>query len=244
MGVRYFFSNGDLDLGPFTLNELKYGRIASHIKNDTLIWTEDSDARTRAAEIDELNKSYFGISSYDSQKDLPPPKLRESNNKVEQIQPKISKHSPEVSDMSETERQLTPPPIPNETSHPLKDSPLFVIFRKSFTLKGRASRSEFWGFQLLYFFLFFLAVSSGEAFGIYVILAFVAISIPAMFSLTVRRLHDADWSGLTVLWWLVPVGNLIPLLVCCFSGTTGANQYGPDPREKNELPSVSSHDSD
>ena len=206
-----------------------------------MIWTEGSDARKRAAEMDELNKSYFGISSNDSQKDLPPPKLRESNNKVEKIQPKISKHSPEVSDMSETERQLTPPPIPNETSHSLKDSPLFVIFRKIFTLKGRASRLEFWGFVLLYFFLFFLSVSLGEA---YAPFAFVVIAFPAMFSLTVRRLHDADWSGLTVLWWLVPVGNLIPLLVCCFSGTTGANQYGPDPREKNELPSVSSHDSD
>jgi len=177
MGVKYFFSNGDLDLGPLTLNELKYGRIASHIKNDTLIWTEDSDSRTRAAEIDELNKSYFGISSYDSQKDLPSPKSRESNDKVEQIQQKISKHSPEVPDMSDTERQLTPPPIPNETSGSLKDSPLFVIYRKSFTLKGRASRSEFWGFQLLYFFLFYLALSSREVFGFFYVILIFSISV-------------------------------------------------------------------
>ncbi|MBR1760876.1 MAG: DUF805 domain-containing protein [Schwartzia sp.] len=56
--------------------------------------------------------------------------------------------------------------------------------------------------------------------------------VVSFFMLTIRRLHDLDCSA----WWLV--GGVIPIIgfifgfyLCLTKGTTGLNQYGPDPLE-------------
>jgi uncharacterized membrane protein YhaH (DUF805 family) len=98
---------------------------------------------------------------------------------------------------------------------------ILQVYSKSFSLKGRSSRSEFWKFQLFY--LLFI-ISTFWIFGAIVPLLFIVASIPAKFSLTVRRLHDADWNGWTMLWCLFSL-NVIPLIVCCFSGTPEKNRF-------------------
>jgi uncharacterized membrane protein YhaH (DUF805 family) len=60
-----------------------------------------------------------------------------------------------------------------------------------------------------------------------VVLAFV---IPGL-AVTVRRLHDTDRSGWTILFGLIPiVGPILLLVYYCTEGTRGPNRFGPDPK--------------
>jgi uncharacterized membrane protein YhaH (DUF805 family) len=112
-------------------------------------------------------------------------------------------------------------------------------FEKSFDFEGRSTRTEFWvfffGTVLLALPLVVLDVvmetynpeiGLGPFTGLFLILGF----IPSI-SLSVRRLHDADFSG----WWffigLVPIaGPIIQLILLVLNGTEGANRFGADPR--------------
>ncbi|MBQ9287059.1 MAG: DUF805 domain-containing protein [Bacteroidaceae bacterium] len=91
-------------------------------------------------------------------------------------------------------------------------------YKKMFTPMGRANRREYWFFQL-YLFLIYVAVVSlfaqvatwsygrssitalGTAPGFLIMLLILVyiLSLPALFSVTVRRLHDTNASG----WWIV-----------------------------------------
>lgn len=91
-------------------------------------------------------------------------------------------------------------------------------YKKMFVPNGRASRREFWYFQL-YMFLIYIAVVSlfaqvltwtygrssvtalGTAPGFLIMLLILLyiLSLPALFCVTVRRLHDTNVSG----WWIV-----------------------------------------
>jgi uncharacterized membrane protein YhaH (DUF805 family) len=48
-------------------------------------------------------------------------------------------------------------------------------------------------------------------------------------AVSVRRLHDRDYSG----WWflivLTGIGAIVLLVWFCMRGTAGANRFGPDP---------------
>lgn len=80
-------------------------------------------------------------------------------------------------------------------------------FRRTFQLRGRASRSEYWWFVLFYFVALaaaglmtgLLAVAAGGAapIGVVAVLAIFVCIVPS-FTLLVRRLHDTDHSG----WWV------------------------------------------
>ncbi len=88
------------------------------------------------------------------------------------------------------------------------------LYRKYATFGGRASRSEFWWVQLFMAGLFVFAAVLGSVTGKDVLaglyLMFIVASIVPCLALTVRRLHDANFSGALVALWLVPyVGFLI-----------------------------------
>ena len=127
---------------------------------------------------------------------------------------------------------------------------------KYITFSGRASRSEFWWFNLFYWLVLIVLGGiilalisatgsfangsgfSGGAIFLFVILAivFVALFLPVL-SVTIRRMHDRDISG----WWylLVLFGGNIPyigvvisigfLVLMALRGTDGPNRFGPDP---------------
>lgn len=94
------------------------------------------------------------------------------------------------------------------------------FFQKYARFDGRASRSEYWWAALglglvtlvLYALTFVgLAAQSGVLtgiFGMIFFLYFLAILIPSI-ALTVRRLHDANFSGWFYLLVLVPAGGLV-----------------------------------
>lgn len=94
---------------------------------------------------------------------------------------------------------------------------------------GRSRRKEYWSFVLGNFIIgFVLGLVGLETIGfVFALAAF----IPGI-AVAVRRLHDTDRSG----WWLliafIPlIGVIILIVFLLLNGTSGANRFGPDPKE-------------
>ncbi len=121
---------------------------------------------------------------------------------------------------------------------------VITCFKKYVTVKGRASRSEYWWFTL-----FNVLVSLFIGFGIGFITIILAwdtnfsdmvfditintltliIMLPAI-CVSVRRLHDTDRRGWWVLLWLIPlVGGIVMLFFTCEKSMEGDNRFGKDP---------------
>ena len=123
-------------------------------------------------------------------------------------------------------------------------------FRRYAEFSGRSRRREFWQFVLLNY---VVAFAWGAALGLVMLLLYYAdasedmmmtvcyilivpyaiyslwVMIPGL-AVTVRRLHDLDKSGWTLLFALIPLVGAILLIVWYASeGTRGPNRYGPDP---------------
>ena len=109
-------------------------------------------------------------------------------------------------------------------------------YRKYFTFKGRASKSEYWWFVLVSFLfawpLFLAEIGEGTWYSILTMIYFLltlSIFAPLM-AVWTRRMHDIGKSGFTWLFILIPiVGALLLLRWATKDGDTEANQYGePD----------------
>ena len=95
-------------------------------------------------------------------------------------------------------------------------------FNKSFTVKGTASRSEFWYFQLFILMaaIPFAILASPQASMVF----FVIILFPG-FSLQVRRLHDVGKSGWWILLSFVPFGFVFLTAFYCFKSKAENNHF-------------------
>ena len=110
--------------------------------------------------------------------------------------------------------------------------------KKFFTISGRATRAEYWWFQLFIwgpmFLLILLSGIGGEStLGIGAPLAgiFYIICLIPNFCVGIRRLHDTGHSGYYILWNLIPyVGWIIPF-IATLSDSEGDNEYGPAPNQ-------------
>ena len=100
-----------------------------------------------------------------------------------------------------------------------------VCFNKYAEFKGRASRSEFWWFQLFYMLAAIIAMMINPVLGG---IAYLAMLVPLL-AVTIRRLHDKDKSGWFLLLYFVPlIGSIILLVWFCQRGTIGENRFGAD----------------
>ncbi len=108
-----------------------------------------------------------------------------------------------------------------------------TCFKKYFVFEGRASKSEFWWFQLIWTASFILAfVFGSESLSAFLLGIVIIIFIP-LWAVGVRRLHDTGRSGFHYLWSAVPfIGSLIVLALMLADGTKGRNQYGDNPLKK------------
>lgn len=131
-----------------------------------------------------------------------------------------------------------------------------TCFSKYATFEGRASRSEFWWFQLFAIIItgipaglgagFFIGSISADpgavestgsigALGILGVMLYVVSFIAALVLLLpnlavgCRRLHDRGTSGWLQLLMLVPCANIILIIFWLLAGTEGDNIYGPKP---------------
>jgi len=124
-----------------------------------------------------------------------------------------------------------------------------VLTKKYATFSGRASRSEYWWFQLFYWILvttvglpsiIIAAVFKAAEIFFFICILVGLLSLATMVpivALQVRRFHDRNMSG----WWYlgaivvggVPVVGFIVwlaiLVIFCMKGTDGPNRFGPDP---------------
>jgi len=107
------------------------------------------------------------------------------------------------------------------------------VVKKYAVFNGRARRKEYWMFILFYVLIYIGLMLAESLVGSPFILVTVfalGLLLPSL-GVTIRRLHDTDRSG----WWFliafVPlVGGIVLLVFMCLEGTSGANQYGPDPK--------------
>ncbi len=127
-------------------------------------------------------------------------------------------------------------------------------FRKYATFSGRASRGEYWWFVVFVFLglivlgllsaLIGVATSPGPVTadgsrpigpaGAVLLgltgLCYLATIVPSL-SVSVRRLHDAGYSGWMVLLNLIPyVGGLVVIVLCALPTSPAAVRYGPPDR--------------
>ena len=126
----------------------------------------------------------------------------------------------------------------------------FSVLKKYAVFSGRARRSEFWVFSLIWVVIYFvlsvvdLAIGTGigGSVGILSFIFLVATILPAL-AVQVRRLHDTGRSG----WWsllnYIPIiGTIVVIFFLAQDSQqgqgldlTGPNKYGPNPKEPNPV---------
>ncbi|MFJ9869239.1 DUF805 domain-containing protein [Streptomyces sp. NPDC101165] len=104
--------------------------------------------------------------------------------------------------------------------------------KKYAVFSGRARRKEYWLFMLFAWIIYVaLAVVAAVAHAPYIVAIAVVFLLPAL-GVTVRRLHDTGRSGWWILFGIVPlIGSIVLLVFYCSDSQTGANKYGPNPKE-------------
>lgn len=106
------------------------------------------------------------------------------------------------------------------------------VMREYFNVDGRARRTEYWMYLLVYLGVLIVAGILDAALGVGLIGALVALAhlIPSI-TVGVRRLHDIDRSGWWLLVALVPlIGWIIAIYWAVKEGDAGSNRYGANPK--------------
>jgi uncharacterized membrane protein YhaH (DUF805 family) len=130
------------------------------------------------------------------------------------------------------------------------DNYLNVMKNHYADFSGRARRSEYWYFGLVYFIIMFLVVivfgilaliastTISEDFGVGIMVVgylvyFVVIlahMLPAI-ALTIRRLHDSGKSGWFYFVSMIPfIGNIWLLVLYCTDSEVNENKWGVNPK--------------
>ena len=114
-------------------------------------------------------------------------------------------------------------------------------FEKYSVFSGRASRNEFWYYQLLTFIIFVVLAFVDEQYNFHIEIATrefgVSYSLYAVFALIptwaimFRRLHDVGENGWIIIPWafLPVIGQIYLIYLCTKKGDIGYNRFGPDP---------------
>lgn len=114
---------------------------------------------------------------------------------------------------------------------------IFALKRYAET-DGRSGRAEFWYFHLFFFLLTLVGVVIDAISGLVIaglplgpcgVAVLLLLSTPS-YAVTVRRLHDIDYSG----WWyiigMIPVVGLLAIVVLAsISSAPGDNRFGVHP---------------
>jgi uncharacterized membrane protein YhaH (DUF805 family) len=105
--------------------------------------------------------------------------------------------------------------------------------KKYAVFSGRARRKEYWMYTLFVVIIYAVLLGIGLALKTpyLAIIFYVAILLPSL-AVTVRRLHDTGRSGWFVFIGIIPlIGGIWMLVLLCGDSESGANKYGPSPKE-------------
>ena len=109
---------------------------------------------------------------------------------------------------------------------------LITCLKKYFVFKGRASRSEYWWFQLIFTPSYFISTLFDNDIS-YLFLGITLFTLIPAISAGVRRLHDTNRSGFFLLISFIPfIGGIVLLFLLIPEGTKGKNKFGPDPLKR------------
>jgi uncharacterized membrane protein YhaH (DUF805 family) len=132
---------------------------------------------------------------------------------------------------------------------------MLMPLRRYAEFSGRSRRKEYWMFWLLnvliglfvglVFLVGYYADMSQSEMDTWLMpvvwlacLWSLATLVPGI-AVTIRRLHDTDRSGWSILYGLIPfIGGLILLYFYVQEGTSGPNAYGADPKAVDSLGST------
>ena len=107
-----------------------------------------------------------------------------------------------------------------------------TCLKKYFVFEGRASRSEYWWFQLIVSPSYYISTIMQNELA-YFFLGITLFTLIPSISAGVRRLHDTNRSGFFLLLSFIPfIGGIILLFFFITEGTKGKNKFGPDPLKK------------
>ena len=107
-----------------------------------------------------------------------------------------------------------------------------TCLKKYFVFEGRASRSEYWWFQLIVSPSYFISTILENEIAYFFLGITLFTLIPAI-SAGVRRLHDTNRSGFFLLISFIPfIGGLVLLFFLIPQGTKGKNRFGSDPLKR------------
>jgi uncharacterized membrane protein YhaH (DUF805 family) len=111
------------------------------------------------------------------------------------------------------------------------------LWTKYFDFSGRATRSEYWFFQLISILLLIIlisilaSISSLEEYIVTTVMIYFIITFIPSFSISFRRLHDTGRSGWWILISFIPlIGPIIMLFFLITDSQLGTNKYGPNPK--------------
>jgi len=120
-----------------------------------------------------------------------------------------------------------------------------AVIKKYADFSGRARRKEYWMFVLFNVIISVIlnilervtlssqdpSAAFSNPFYLLGLVYSLAVLLPSL-GVMVRRLHDTNRNGWTILLALIPiVGAIILLVYECQDGTPGENKYGPNPKE-------------
>ncbi|MBS5144865.1 MAG: DUF805 domain-containing protein [Butyricicoccus pullicaecorum] len=98
------------------------------------------------------------------------------------------------------------------------------MWTHTFDFSGRTRRTSYWGAVVVNFLVTFLL-----DFIPYANIVYMVVSILPGIAMSVRRLHDINWSGWWLLVALIPFGGIF-VLVLLLMDSTGANRFGDSPK--------------
>ena len=107
----------------------------------------------------------------------------------------------------------------------------FNVMRNYLNVDGRARRTEYWMFMLIYIGMLVVASLLDNLMGTGILGALVVLVhlIPSI-TVGVRRLHDINRNGWWLLVSLVPlIGWIIAIYFAVKEGDAGSNAYGANP---------------
>ena len=110
---------------------------------------------------------------------------------------------------------------------------LTLMTQKYASFSGRARRTEYWMFFLVYFVIALVigVVEGLLSIGGYLTGIFALVHLLPSLGVTVRRLHDTGRSGWWILLSFIPIiGALVLLYFMVKSGDPQGNRFGSDPK--------------
>tara|TARA_E500000331_G_C16991367_1_gene597911 strand:- start:313 stop:654 length:342 start_codon:yes stop_codon:yes gene_type:complete len=105
-----------------------------------------------------------------------------------------------------------------------------ICYKKFFDFSGRASKSEYWWFQLFNIIIYVLSLIFQRDLALLFSILIIINLIP-IYAAGVRRIHDSNKSGWFVLLSLIPIIGLYVLVLLIQDGTKGKNRFGPKPKK-------------